>query len=61
MTIESRLEHLERMAVPSDEGGIRIRVVRIPGDVPEDEQDAWVEAHPECVSKVIDVPPRGPS
>jgi hypothetical protein len=37
---------------------VRIRVVRIPAEVPEEDRDAWVAAHPEAISKVVEVPAR---
>jgi hypothetical protein len=36
-----------------------IKVLRIPPDLPEDEQDAWIAAHPEAISKVVEMDSRG--
>jgi hypothetical protein len=57
MTIEKRISELEDAIKPVPEGPVRIRVVYVPGDIPEAEKDAWIEAHPECVGRIIEVDP----
>lgn len=59
MSIEQRVAQLERSVTPDGDGPIRIRVLRIPTEIPEEEHDAWVEAHTEAVSKVVDLPRGG--
>ena len=53
MSLNERLEKLEGLTKP--QGAIRIRVLRIPGDVPEEEQATWARAHPSSVSKVVEM------
>lgn len=61
MTIASRIARLEeeQEAASDSPGPIRIRVLRIPPEVPDDERDEYIRAHPECVSKVVEVPAGG--
>jgi hypothetical protein len=58
-TIESRITRLEQEHDADSSGPITIRVMRIPPDVPEDARDEYIRAHPECVSKVVEVPGGG--
>lgn len=56
MALENRVAQLEQALEPEHDGPVRIRVVRIPGNLPPDEVDAWVEAHlEEATSKVVEV------
>jgi hypothetical protein len=60
MGIEQRLARLERANGDGNEGATRVRVVRgMPSGLSRDEEEAWIEAHPECVSKIVGVPPDG--
>jgi hypothetical protein len=54
MSIETRLEKLE--AVSGQRDPITIRVIRLPPDVPEDAQAEYIRAHPECISKTVEIP-----
>jgi hypothetical protein len=58
-TIATRITRLEQEHEDESSGPIRIRVLRIPPDVPEDARDAYIREHPECVSKVVEVPAGG--
>jgi hypothetical protein len=59
VSVDSRLAKLEQTLAPEETQPVRILVVRVPVEVPADERDAWVQAHPECVSKVVEVPRAG--
>jgi hypothetical protein len=62
MTVDGRLSALERelegRGRPEEE--VVVKVLRIPPDVPEAEQDAWIASHPEAVSKVVRWPRPAP-
>ena len=57
--MSQRVEQLEQVIAPAGDGTIRIRVIRIPTEIPEEERDAWIAAHPEAVSKVVYLPRGG--
>ncbi len=57
MTIDGRLQKLEAAIGPQEP--VTIRVCRLPPEamaLDGQERDDWVRAHPECISKVIEVP-----
>ena len=59
-SIDARLQRLEAALGPHDP--IRILVLRLPPEamaLDGAEQDEYVRAHPECISKVVEVPARG--
>lgn len=55
MIRQIRVTRLEQVLEPKPEGPIRIRVIRVPADIPEDAADAWIAAYPEAVDKIIEV------
>jgi hypothetical protein len=59
MTIEKRVSDLEEAIAPPPEGRVRVRVIRVPAEseVPREEQDAWIAAHPQSVSKIVEIRP----
>jgi hypothetical protein len=57
MTLEGRVDALERSTPAA--GPIRIKVIYVPGNLPRDEVDTWVAAHPEALGRVIELIPGG--
>ena len=58
MSIETRLQKLESVHGPLEP--VTIRVCRLPPEamaLDAREQEEWIQAHPECVSKVITYEP----
>jgi hypothetical protein len=55
MSLRGRLERLADLFAPP-QGTVRIRVYRVPPDIPEEDVDRWCKEHPEAVSKTVDVP-----
>ena len=59
MSIESRLRTLEAQIGPAEP--VTIRVCRLPPEamaLDGQEQRDWIEAHPACVDRIIEVPGR---
>ncbi len=53
-SFDSRLADPEKALRPHGDG-YRIRVLRVPHGIPDDEEVAWVDAHQECISRVVEV------
>jgi hypothetical protein len=60
MSVDGRLSALEReLEDRGGQEGVIIKVLRIPPDVPEDAEGAWIASHPEAISKTVEIDSQG--